>query len=292
MASAIGARRCFPQSAGAPQPGALKIVYFDVGQGDAALVTTPSGRKILVDAGPSATLVADRLRALHVDTLDLVVASHNHADHIGGMAAVLSSVVVRNYLEHGMPQTTATYAALVRVLEQRHVPVLRAIPRRIDLGQGTSARVITGPATATTQNNRSIGLLVTHGAFSALFTGDSEGPERAYWEDSAGLGAITALKVSHHGSINGTDARFLNYTHPCIAIISVGNPNKFGHPSPRVLDELRTASVGVYRTDIGGQVMLQGFVDGHVVVSRATGERSGKPAVDQLACTLSGARGS
>jgi competence protein ComEC len=102
---------CLVACAGAASASAqsLTIRFLDVGQGDAALVVTPEGQRALIDAGPSGAGVANYVRALGYDTLDLVVASHNHADHIGGMAAVLQGAVVRFYLDNGLPHTTATY---------------------------------------------------------------------------------------------------------------------------------------------------------------------------------------
>jgi competence protein ComEC len=260
----------------APQERPLRITFFDVGQGDAALIVSPTGKKILVDAGPAPTRVAEELRRLQIDTLDLVVASHNHADHIGGMAAVIRSVVVRNYLENEMPQTTRTYADLVHALESRHVPVLRAVPRRIDLGGGASARVLVGLAGASSQNNRSIGLVVEYGRFSALFTGDAEGPERSYWADSASVTGLELLKIAHHGSINGTDSAFLAVVRPCVAVISAGNPNKFGHPSPVVTRLLQRDSIRAFRTDVDGAIMVSATTDGGMIIShRPQGRRSG-----------------
>ena len=94
----------------APLRGQLSIRFIDVGQGDAALIRSPAGRNVLVDAGPSPTRVADWLRRAKVDTIHLAIASHNHADHIGGMPQVLDRLVVRNYMENGMVATTRTYA--------------------------------------------------------------------------------------------------------------------------------------------------------------------------------------
>jgi competence protein ComEC len=214
------------------QAQGLSITFLDVGQGDAALIRSPTGRTVLA------------------------IASHNHADHLGGMARVLETIPVRNYMENGIPATTGTYARLVMLLAQLGTPVLRAEPRRIDLGGGAVLRVLSGAPNARTQNDASIGLELVYGSFRALFTGDAEGRQRTFWASADSLGAVQVLKVSHHGSVNGTDAIWLASLSPCAAVISVGARNSFGHPSPLVLDQLASAQVTAYRTDQAGEITV------------------------------------
>lgn len=233
----------------------LKITFLDVGQGDAALIQTPARKSVLIDAGTAASHVTERLQALGVDTLDLVIASHNHSDHIGGMPAVLSAIPVRNYMDNGMVATTQTYARIVTLLEEHGTPVLRATRRRIDLGDGVVVRVFAGTPAARTQNDASIGIEVSYGSFRAFFTGDAEPRQRTFWATDS-LRRVQVLKVSHHGSVNGTDATFLKWLRPCIAVISVGARNAFGHPSPEVLAMLKTSQVATWRTDLVGTVTV------------------------------------
>ena len=233
----------------------LTITFLDVGQGDAALIHSPTGRTVLIDAGPSPTRVADWLRRAGVDTVHLAIASHNHADHIGGMPRVLETLPVRSYMENGMPATTRTYARIVTLLEERGTAVLRAEPRRIDLGGGAVLRVLASAPYARTQNDASIGLELAYGSFRALFTGDAEERQRRFWTRDS-LRRVQVLKVSHHGSANGTDAKWLAPLHACTAIISVGAKNAFGHPSPLVIRLLDSSRVAAYRTDRAGQVTI------------------------------------
>ncbi|HEU5261952.1 MAG TPA: MBL fold metallo-hydrolase [Gemmatimonadales bacterium] len=176
----------------------LELRFLDVGQGDALLVRE-GGKTAMIDAGPSGD-VALRLRALGIDTIDLAVASHNHADHIGGMAAILSQFVVRFYLDNGLPHATATAE-----------------------GGGDRAD----------QNNSSVGIVVEFGDFRALLTGDSELPELAYWLRYDTVPRVQVVKVAHHGTWNGTSREWVERTHPVAAVISVGAGNSYGHPSAR-----------------------------------------------------------
>lgn len=244
----------------------LTITFLDVGQGDAALITAPSGKRVLIDAGPSPTRVADWLHRAKVDTIDLAVASHNHVDHIGGMPQVLETIPVRNYMENGMPATTRTYAHIVTLLEERGITVLGATPRTIDLGQGVTLRVLSSAPAPKSQNDASIGLELSYGSFHALFTGDAERRQRVFWSRDS-IARVQVLKVSHHGSVNGTDRAWLEPLRPCVAVISVGAKNAFHHPSRAVERLLDSAVVRTYRTDRVGQVVLVADSTGTFTVS-------------------------
>lgn len=250
----------------------LQIQFLDVGQGDAALIRSPAGKTILIDAGPNPNAVAAYLKSARVDTIDLVIASHNHADHIGGMPAVLASIPVRNYMDNGMAATTRTYMRIVTLLEQKHIPVLRATRRRIDLGDGVVLRVLGSAPNPRTQNDASIGIELSYGSFRALFTGDGETRQRTFWATDS-LRPVSVLKVSHHGSSNGTDSTFLGALHPCVAVVSVGAVNSFKHPSAAVLRLLKRQSVTTYRTDQAGRVTVIADSTGGFAVS--SGSRSG-----------------
>lgn len=254
----------------------VTIRFFDVGQGDAALIVSPTGRKVLIDGGPAGAGIARRLRALRIDTLDLVIATHNHSDHIGGLPDVLRSIPVKRYIENGMPQATQTYRRIVESIESRNVEVLEGTPRTIGLGGGAELRILPSSPASRTQNDRSLGILLVFGSSSALFTGDAEVVQRAFWRDSAGIGAVQVLKVSHHGSVNGTDKRMLSVLRPCIAVISVGARNGFGHPSPSVTGALRASGAYTARTDYSGEVEVRLRRSGvaELTLSRARGSAS------------------
>src|SRR3954469_12916251 len=135
------------------QSSELLIRQLDVGQGDAALIISPEGKRILIDAGHSEDAVAFILRNAGIDTIDLVVASHAHADHIGGMPAVLSSLVVRAYVDNGIPYTTGIYARTLSALENAQgLQYLQAKDRTITVGSVT-LRILPPPGIDNSQNN-------------------------------------------------------------------------------------------------------------------------------------------
>jgi competence protein ComEC len=264
--------RCFLLSVVATAPAAsqtLVIRFFDVGQGDAALITSPEGKTALIDGGPNAGTVASFLHHDNIDTLDLVIASHNHADHIRGLQDVLRTTTVRFYMDNGIPATTQVYLALIDELTAQKITYLKATPRTIQLGS-VSLRILPLPPDVAGQNNSSVGVLLSYGDFTALFTGDAEYLERDFWRANANLPHVTLLKVSHHGSINGTDAPWIEATRPRYAIISVGANNRYGHPSPQTLQTLGESGVEIYQTSETGTIEVSVDLAGAITIRTET----------------------
>ena len=241
----------------------LELRFLDVGQGDAVLLRE-GGKTALIDAGPSGDIVG-RLHALGVDTIDLAVASHNHSDHIGGMVAVLSHLVVRYYLDNGVPHTTATYRLTIEAVHTSGARYLQATARTITLGSAR-LRVLPPPSRQVDQNNGSVGILLDYGAFRALLTGDAEQAELEYWLQHDSIPSVTVVKVGHHGSGNGTTAAWVAATHPQVAVISVGTGNAYGHPAPLTVARWQDAGARLYRTDLDGTVIVQANRNGSYVV--------------------------
>jgi beta-lactamase superfamily II metal-dependent hydrolase len=239
----------------------LEIHFLNVGQGDAAIIQE-GGKSALIDAGSAG--VVSYLRQLEIDTLDLVVASHNHADHIGGITGVFGSTVVRFYLDNGVPHTTATYQRTIQAVRASGAQYLTATARTITLG---AARLhVIAPPPGRDHNNSSVGILVEYGEFRALFTGDSEQDELQYWLSTDTIPQVHVVKVAHHGSWNGTTAEWVAATQPAVAVISVGK-NGYGHPSPQVIAQWQEAGARVYRTDYDGSVLILANDDGSFVVT-------------------------
>lgn len=259
-ADALDPRLPLPDS----QP-ALEIRFLDVGQGDAVLLRS-GGRSALVDAGPSDRIV-QRLRALGVDTLDLLVASHNHADHIGGADAVLDSLPVRFYLDNGFPATTRIQARVLERVEAQGVTYLAPEPRTIRLG-AAALRVIPSPAhpEGDDQNNRSLTVIAEVGDFQALLTGDSETEQLAALLREAELPDAEVFKAAHHGSRNGVTPAWLARTRPEVVVISLAADNSYGHPHPAALRYLCAGGRAVYRTDRHGEVAVRVAADGEYAV--------------------------
>jgi beta-lactamase superfamily II metal-dependent hydrolase len=240
----------------------VEVVFLDVGQGDAVLIRAPEGQTALVDAGPGIDLTA-ALANLGVKQLDLVVATHPHADHIGGMRQVLESVPVRFYMDNGQPHTTATYMTVMQALRQRpDITYLEAVPRTLQLGS-VSIEVLPLPAYPSSNlNDHSVGLVVEHGEFRAFLSGDSERPELMHFLREGVVPDVTLLKAPHHGSDDAVSDVFLQVAGPEVVVISVGYGNTYGHPSPAALFTYPRHAEQLFRTDLHGQVTVSGYADG------------------------------
>ncbi len=245
---------------GSAANGAARIVFLDVGQGDATLVISPEGRVALIDAGPSEIDLVSQLRRHGVDTVDVAIATHPHADHIGGMAGVFGEFPFRYYMDNGVPHTTRTYRELMETVQRSDVTYIEATGRSLRLGS-VKLGVLPPPSDAASLNNGSIGILVEFGAFRALLTGDSEIEELNHFID-LGVPDVDLLKAAHHGSRDGVSPGWLSATKPEVVVISCGRGNQYGHPHSWALRYYETVASEVYRTDADGEVIVVAGEDG------------------------------
>lgn len=244
----------------ADSSSAVEVVFLNVGQGDAAFIRSPEGKVALIDAGERAGLV-EVLRAHGIDTIDIAIASHPHTDHIGAMADVIQAMPVRYYMDNAVPHTSATYLHLMQVLRDSDITYLQPVSRTIALGS-VSLKILPPPTRAILNlNDRSVGVIVEHGTFRALLTGDSERAELLHFLQ-LGVPDVTVMKVPHHGSDDAVLPSFIQTTSPELAVISCGRWNQSGHPSPLTLRAYREAGVATLRTDVDGEVRVWGAEDG------------------------------
>jgi len=242
--------------------GTLTVDVLDVGQGDGILLRTAGGKAVLVDAGEGSADVVDQLRGLGVTELALAVASHPHADHIGGMNAVLLSIPAKLYVDNGLPHTTSTYNTLMRTVELRGIPYKTAAVGQVySLDDDVKLTVLAPTATPvrgtrSDLNANSVVLRVTHGKDCMMLVGDAEAETEAGLLQR-GLQPCEVLKVAHHGSEFASSEAFLAALKPKIAVISVGAGNTYGHPAAGALSRLSAAGAKVYRTDQDGGVRLE-----------------------------------
>jgi competence protein ComEC len=243
--------------------GRLHVVFLDVGQGDAIFIETPSGRQVLVDGGPSEPVLLSQLgrqMPFWDRTLDVMVLTHPDLDHVTGLVPVLERYQVDTVIHRQIEMDSEPYDRWLELVEAEGAAVYRGeAGLHLVLDQGLEMAVLYPGAALVdlreeNANNHSIVARLTYGAVSVLLTGDIEAEvERQL------VGAIresplrsTVLKVAHHGSCTSTTEEFLEAVDPEIAVISVGEENRFGHPCPEVLGRL--ADLPIYRTDEHGTV--------------------------------------
>lgn len=261
-----------PTTASSAPDTVLRVTFLDVGQGDAVLLQAPEGQTALIDAGRGN--VVSLLGELGVERIDLLVATHPHADHIGGMAGVIASFPVRFFMDNGDPHTTATYRGLIAALEARpDITYLEATPRTISLGSATLEVLPLLPRGTAGLNDRSVTLLVRFGSFTALLSGDSEVRQLNHLVGLDAVPALTLLKAPHHGSYNGFTRGFLQEARPRVVVISVGR-NSYGHPHRIALEAYAATAGEILRTDLHGHVEVRGREDGSFAVARGDGVAS------------------
>lgn len=245
-----------------PVEGLLEVTFLDVGQGDSILLRTQE-QNILIDAGEVeyGQTVVDDLADYGVEELDLVIATHMHSDHMGGMAAVVEALPVDTFVMTALPDsmvpTTRVYENLLTALEESpETAVEAAEPGAVyDLGGGVALTIL-GPLTDYDDLNlTSVVCRVDAGARSFLFTGDMEREaEQDLLEAGADLDA-DVLKVGHHGASTSSTEDFLAAVSPAASVIEVGTGNSYGHPTGQTLERLQSYGP-IYRTDLDGAVVV------------------------------------
>ncbi|MCA9872381.1 MAG: MBL fold metallo-hydrolase, partial [Anaerolineales bacterium] len=260
---------------GVSQPdGRLHVTFFDVGQGDAIFIQTPGGRQILVDGGYYPSTLNDQLgrRMPFWDRqVDLLVATHPDADHVAGLAGVFDRYAVARLLTDGEGLgESAIYDAVLLAAEAQNTEVLTAQAGEvIIIDDGVRLEVLNPDRKLETgeRNNNSVVLRLVYGDFSLLLTGDAETDAEKRMLDSGLPLTAVVLKAGHHGSKSSSSAAFLSAVRPEFVIFSAGVDNRFGHPSPEVLERAQAVGAAVLRTDELGSVEVT--TDGHVMWWRA-----------------------
>ena len=241
--------------------GELEVHFIDVGNADCTLVRQ-GDFALLVDAGERGDDddILDYLNRHGVTDLDLVIATHAHADHIGAMAKVIEALPVARFVFAPMPEsatpTTATFVSMLEALDGKQVAVEAAQPGAVYEVGSARLQVLAPIRESEDTNDMSVVTRLTFGERAFLFTGDAG---VAVEEDLLASGyALQAdvLKVAHHGSTTGNSTAFLSRVSPAYAFIPCGEDNSYGHPHEEVLAALLNRQSKIYRSDIHGDVVF------------------------------------
>lgn len=234
----------------------------------------PDGTTALIDGGYDNGLALAYLQRQGIRRIDLLIASHPHADHIGGLVEVLRTLPVGAVWTSGATHTTGIFEQFLDAIDQARVPYHEAqTGQTIALGQ-LAFVVLRSDPDAAELNDASLVLRLQYGAVSFLFTGDAEQlSERALLHDPGRLRS-TVLKVGHHGSATSSSPAFLAAVAPEVAVYSAGRDNSYGHPHAETLRALEAAHARVYGTAVDGTVIVQS--DGYSYTIRTS--RSAPPA--------------
>lgn len=240
-----------------PSSDELVAHFIDVGQGDANLIELPNGEVMLIDAGIASMSddIIEYIKNLGYDTIDYVIATHPHADHIGGMAEVIEAFNIEAIYMPRAVSTSKTYENLLETIQDKGLSIKTGRVGVKVLNEDDLDIVMVAPHSEdySNLNNYSIVLKITYGDVSFLYTGDAE--EDNLEEITSDIEA-DVLKVGHHGSDTSTSKDFLEKVQPKYAVISVGEGNSYGHPAASTIELLQEYTNNIYRTDLNGTVVI------------------------------------
>ncbi|MFH1671664.1 MAG: ComEC/Rec2 family competence protein [Candidatus Portnoybacteria bacterium] len=245
--------------------GILEVIFFDVGQGDAIFVETPSKKQVLIDGGPDKSVLEklNQEMPFYDRNIDLVILTHPDADHLTGLIEVLEYYQVGHILASGFENDTATYKLWQELIEEKDIDLtLAQTGQKIFLEDNIVLEILwpdqSKMETISESNNASVVGRLVYRQSEILLTGDIERKiENILLSQDL---ESDILKVAHHGSKTSTSYNFFQAVNPQIAIISVGEDNRYKHPNEEVLKQLE--NISVYRTDENGDIKV--FTDGNL----------------------------
>lgn len=248
----------------------LRITFCDVGQGDAVLIRTPQNKKILIDGGPDDQVLTCLSQHLpfYERRIDLIVLTHPHADHVGGLIDVLESYNVGAIVHNQIAYHSADYQKFLDLAAERGLSQV-AVNAGDQIGidsllhldvwypPGDREKILGArfdPFDDQDVNDSSLVFQLVCGDFALLFTGDAPADVQKYILNEGLVSPAAVLKVAHHGGRDGVDEDFLKKLAPRLAVISLGPDNRYGHPHKETLKKLQDADVLIKRTDLNGTI--------------------------------------
>ena len=239
----------------------LALHFIDIGQGDCALIVSPGGETLLIDAGPDASSerVISYIKGLGINGIDHMMLSHLHEDHCGAADDIAKELTVKRvYTCTDGSDAGLLFPLFSRLSESgcEHIPV--SVGFTLDLGKGVRAEVLCpSEISDRSDNDESMIVRISYGETSFLFAGDAEeDEERELLKLCPDKLSCDLLKVAHHGSSSSSCAEFISAVSPSVAVISCEKNNSYGHPHKSVLDRLEDIGAKIYRTDISGDVLI------------------------------------
>jgi len=236
----------------------LEVNFIDVGQADACLLES-YGHFMMIDAGNNddSALILDYLHSKNVKTIDYMIGTHPHEDHIGSMDTVINNFDIDNVYLPNVIHTTKTFEDVLTAIENKNLKITEPVPNSEFYFNGITVKILAPIKKYDDLNNNSIVLKVTNGDIDFLFTGDIE-TEAEYDIIQSGENlSADVLKTAHHGSDSSSSEEFIKKVSPEYAVISVGKDNSYGHPRESTLDLFNRLNIKTYRTDQSGSITFK-----------------------------------
>jgi len=254
----------------------LEVHFLDVGQGDSIFIQTAE-QNILIDAGEKSQgeMVVDYLRGQGVEKLDLVIATHPHSDHIGGLIQVLTDIPVKEVLDPAVVHTTKLFEDYLTLIAAKDIKFTEGRAGMVrDLGGAVLEILHPLAPTSSALNDASLVTRITCGHISLLLTGDIEKKSEREILDRGVPIKSTLLKACHHGSSTSNSPQFVQAVAPEAVIIMCGEGNDYGHPHEEVLETYSRLGVAIYRTDLLGSIVVSSDGETYTIA----GEKGAGPA--------------
>lgn len=244
--------------------GNLVVHYLDVGQGDATFIELPNKETMLIDAGEKqeGKTVVNYIKDLGYDTIDYVIGTHPHSDHIGGLEEVINTFNIKNIYMPKVVANSKIYEDLLLSIKNKGNTVKKTYVgvNLIESDELNASFLSPTKEEYSNLNNYSAVLKITYGNNTFLFMGDAEIEVE---KDISSFASCDVLKVGHHGSDTSSSLDFIKSVNPKYAIISVGKDNKYGHPVESILKRYQENNTEIYRTDLNGTVKV--IADGNSI---------------------------
>ncbi len=247
------------------KPHLLRVIFFDVGEGDAALILFPYGGSMLIDGGEQVQgerVILPYLRKKGIRRIDTVVLTHAHSDHVGGLVTILKALPVGLIVESGFPHTTDIYTEFLEEAYERNVPY-KLVRRGQELTgfRGVRIEFLNPPhpfleGGGSDINDNSVVIKLSYGRIRFLLCADIEREAEKELLKYGSKLRSHLIKVPHHGSESSSSWEFIKEVSPQTAIISVARGNRFGHPDSITLTKYERVGCEIYRTDIVGAIMI------------------------------------
>lgn len=239
--------------------GELEVHFIDVGQGDSVLIKQ-GGNNMLIDAGENnkGKIVVDYLRNEGVETLDYVIGTHPHSDHIGGLDDVIYAFDVKSVIMPEKTHTTKTFEDVVVAVKDKGLKITKPIVGEShNVGDAKFTIIAPNSSEYGNLNDYSVSVKLEYGSNSIILTGDAEKASEQEMVDNGIDLKADVLKAGHHGSDTSSIQSFVDKVDPEYVVMQVGEGNKYKHPNDEVVDRFNNTGAKIYRNDIHGAIIMR-----------------------------------